>query len=140
MYDEIEGPSHPDMRLQDPSRPGYVQCFDPSTLQHLGECKAMTAEEVNEVVRRARVAQQKWAKTSFEERKHVLRVLQKYITTHTEDICRVSSRDSGKPSTSSSCCLFGALAIHSTAHSPSLTQLPVCLRWLFSCRSGRDAG
>ena len=36
-------------------------------------------------------------KTSFAERRRVLRTIQKYICNHVEDICRVCSRDSGKP-------------------------------------------
>ena len=32
--------------LQDPSRPGKIQCYDPSTMQFLGEMPAMTPEEV----------------------------------------------------------------------------------------------
>jgi len=82
--------------LKDPAAPGMIQCFDPSTLQKLGEVKAMTAEEVNEACAKAAVAQKKWAKTSFAERRKVMRTMQKYIVDHVEDICRVCARDSGK--------------------------------------------
>lgn len=37
---------------QDPERPGFIQCFDPCTLQHLGEIKAMDAADVEDVVQR----------------------------------------------------------------------------------------
>lgn len=37
---------------QDPERPGFIQCFDPCTLQRLGEIKAMDADDVEDVVRR----------------------------------------------------------------------------------------
>ena len=84
------------IRIKDPASPNKIQCFDPSTLQKLGEVKAMTAEEVNEACAKAAKAQKIWAKTSFSERRKVLRTMQKYIVDHIEDICRVCARDSGK--------------------------------------------
>lgn len=85
------------VNLKDPDAPYTIQCFDPSTLQKLGEVKAMTAEEVNVACAKATEAQKAWAKTSFAQRRKVLRTLQKYIVDHVEDICRVCARDSGKP-------------------------------------------
>lgn len=55
-------------------------------------------QQVNDICARARVAQAAWAKTSFVERRRVLDTMQKYIVEHMEDIARVCSRDSGKPS------------------------------------------
>ena len=95
--DALTGPAYHDMPLKDPKRPGFVQCYDPCTLQRLGQVKAMTAEDVNEVVRRAAVAQKQWCKTSFAERRRVLQCIQRYMLTHQDEICRVASRDSGKP-------------------------------------------
>jgi acyl-CoA reductase-like NAD-dependent aldehyde dehydrogenase len=83
--------------LQDPKRPGMIQCYDPSTQQRLGEVIAMTAEQVHAACTKASWAQKEWAQTSFAQRRMVLRTLQKYIVTHCTEICRVSSRDSGKP-------------------------------------------
>lgn len=85
-----------EISLKDPTVPGMIQCFDPSTLQKLGEVKAMTEKEVNEACAKAKKAQKEWAKTSFAERRKVLRTMQKYIVDHVEDICRVCARDSGK--------------------------------------------
>ena len=82
--------------LKDPAAPGMIQCFDPSTLQKLGEVKAMTSKEVDEACKKAAQAQKEWQKTSFAERRKVLRTMQKYIVDHVEEICRVCSRDSGK--------------------------------------------
>ncbi|CAN0037093.1 unnamed protein product, partial [Phaeothamnion confervicola] len=95
--DGLDGPSHPDMALRDPKRPGFVQCYDPSTLQRLGEMEAMTPERVEAVVALASKAQVSWARTTFAERRRVLTAVQNYILKHQEDICRVASRDSGKP-------------------------------------------
>lgn len=55
-------------------------------------------QQVNDICARARAAQQEWAKTSFAERRRVLATMQAYIVEHMEDIARVCSRDSGKPS------------------------------------------
>lgn len=93
------GPSFEGMEIKDPARPGFIQCFDPCTLQHLGEMKAMTPADVEETVARARVAQKEWAKTSFAERRRVLSCLQRFILDNQEDIARVASRDSGKSMT-----------------------------------------
>ena len=57
----------------------------------------MTEAEVFSRVSLAKSSQLKWRKTSFKERRLVLRTIQKYILSHIEDVCRVSSRDSGKP-------------------------------------------
>ena len=48
-------------------------------------------------MRRARAAQQEWAKTSFDERRQLLRILSRCTLDHADAICRVSARDSGKP-------------------------------------------
>ena len=83
--------------LKDPKRPGYIQCYDPSTKQRLGEVVAMTSKDVHELCVKAAQAQMKWRQTTFTQRRRVLRTIQKYIVDHVEDICRVCSRDSGKP-------------------------------------------
>lgn len=95
--DGVEGKPSDNTDLKDPKRPGLIQCFDPSTKQRLGEVKAMTASDVQQLCSKAAVAQEKWATTSFAQRRMVLRTIQKYIVTHIEDICRVCTRDSGKP-------------------------------------------
>jgi hypothetical protein len=82
--------------LSDPSKPGFIQCFDPSTLQHLGQVKAMTSSEVDAVVSKAAAAQHGWSRTSFAQRRKLLRSLQKFITEHAEEICVISAMDSGK--------------------------------------------
>jgi delta 1-pyrroline-5-carboxylate dehydrogenase len=83
--------------LQDPKKPGLIQCYDPATQQWLGEVKAMNASDVHELCSKAAAAQKEWQKTSFTERRKVLRTMQKYICAHVTEICRVSARDSGKP-------------------------------------------
>ena len=82
--------------LTDPSKPGYIQCYDPSTLQHLGQVPAMAPTDVSAAVSKAAAAQPQWSRTSFAQRRKVLRTLQKYIVNHIDEICHISSRDSGK--------------------------------------------
>ena len=83
--------------IQDPKEPGFIQCFDPSTGDYLGKVPAMTPADVHEACIKASKAQKSWSQTTFAQRRMVLRTLQKYIVNHVRDICRVSSRDSGKP-------------------------------------------
>ena len=45
----------------------------------------------------AKAAQPEWAQTTYRQRRMVLRTIQKYIVNNIETICRVCSRDSGKP-------------------------------------------
>src|SRR5512139_2535584 len=78
----------------DPTR--VVPCHDPATLEPLGSVVAMSLDEVRAVVERGRVAQRAWAKTSFAERRAVLRDVLGYIVAHQEEICRLCVRDSGK--------------------------------------------
>lgn len=95
--DGVKGEACKVMELVDKSNPSMLNCYDPSTRQFLGQVKNMTAEEVHEILVKAKKAQEEWSKTTFAERRMVLRTIQKYICEHMEDICRVSSRESGKP-------------------------------------------
>jgi hypothetical protein len=93
----VKGDPVTDMQLLDKNDKLKLNCFDPSTKQFLGHAKNMTADEVNKILEKAKVAQTEWRKTSFAQRRMVLRTIQKYIVNHVEDICRVSARESGKP-------------------------------------------
>ncbi|KAG0231832.1 Meiotic Sister-Chromatid recombination aldehyde dehydrogenase [Mortierella sp. GBA43] len=83
-------------RIQDPKRPGQIICYDPSTGRHLATIRAHTKADVDQALAKARKAQEKWAKTTFAERKVVLQSFQDFILRHQESICRVASRDTGK--------------------------------------------
>jgi acyl-CoA reductase-like NAD-dependent aldehyde dehydrogenase len=62
----------------------------------LGEEISATPEEVNEVVRRAKIAQQEWGNASIAERKAVLYDLLQYVVENQEMICQLSITDTGK--------------------------------------------
>ena len=84
--------------LADPKRREHtVDCWNPATGEYLGAVHVCTPDEVKERVRRARVAQQQWAKTSFAERRQLLRILSRCTLDYADEICRASARDSGKP-------------------------------------------
>jgi acyl-CoA reductase-like NAD-dependent aldehyde dehydrogenase len=85
------------VNIRDSNSPTSIQCFDPATLQPIGSVPAMTKEQVDILCNKAAVAQKSWSKTSYKQRRLVLRTIQKYILSHQEDICRVCARDSGKP-------------------------------------------
>eukprot|EP00560_Eucampia_antarctica_P009547 CAMPEP_0197827726 /NCGR_PEP_ID=MMETSP1437-20131217/4458_1 /TAXON_ID=49252 ORGANISM="Eucampia antarctica, Strain CCMP1452" /NCGR_SAMPLE_ID=MMETSP1437 /ASSEMBLY_ACC=CAM_ASM_001096 /LENGTH=145 /DNA_ID=CAMNT_0043428701 /DNA_START=22 /DNA_END=456 /DNA_ORIENTATION=+ len=64
------------IELKDASRLNMVQCYDPSTLQHLGEIPAMKGEEVDELCLKAKKAQKSWNQTTFSQRRLVMRTIQ----------------------------------------------------------------
>ena len=94
--DGVKGEPCTKMVLVDPSNPKKLNCYDPSTKQFLGQAPNMSAEEATEILKKAKRAQVEWSKTTFAQRRMVLRTIQKYICEHVEDIVRVSSRESGK--------------------------------------------
>ena len=73
-----------------------VFLWDPSTMDYLGETKAMSEDEVKATVTRARVAQSVWKKSSFTQRRLLMRTMLRYITENQENCARVAVRDSGK--------------------------------------------
>lgn len=97
MDEGVTGEPVETMSLLDPKDPNLIQCYDPSTRQFLGTAPNMNPQQVHEILLKAKAAQQQWKHTTFAQRRMVLRTIQKYICEHVEDICRVSSRESGKP-------------------------------------------
>ncbi len=85
------------VKIYNPKAPNQIQCFDPATLQLIRTVPALTKDEVNTLCLQAKNAQKSWSQTTYKQRRLVLRTIQKYILSHQEDICRVCSRDSGKP-------------------------------------------
>jgi len=73
-----------------------IQCVNPATQHKLGVEHSATKKEVEECVKRAQIAQRVWAKTSFEERRAVLRDFIETVLCNQEDICVASMNDTGK--------------------------------------------
>jgi acyl-CoA reductase-like NAD-dependent aldehyde dehydrogenase len=97
----LQWPSEHDGRVLKPAELGGVSngrlmCHDPSTLRMLGEVKIFTEAEVKACIARSKAAQQEWARTSFGERRRVMRVLLQLVLDNASSIAAVAARDSGK--------------------------------------------
>lgn len=79
-----------------PERPGFIQCYNPATLERLGEVAVTQPDEVVAAVARARAAQKKWATSTWVERRHVLRTMSAAVRAHSDDILLISAIDTGK--------------------------------------------
>ncbi|KAI5798992.1 Aldehyde/histidinol dehydrogenase [Geopyxis carbonaria] len=73
-----------------------IQCYAPATGRFLGRVNPATEEDIDNAIKASAKAQASWAQTSFDERKKVLRTLQKYILANQDSIVNVSCLDSGK--------------------------------------------
>jgi len=73
-----------------------ISCFDPATLEALGEVEACPPGEVASRVERARSAQLQWGRTSFDQRRAVLGTMLDHVLSHADELCRVAVRDAGK--------------------------------------------
>jgi acyl-CoA reductase-like NAD-dependent aldehyde dehydrogenase len=73
-----------------------IKCADPATREALGTVRVDTPADVDAAVARAKVAQQSWRRTSFAERRRVLKAILAYVVDHKEDICAEVARGSGK--------------------------------------------
>jgi hypothetical protein len=78
------------------ARPGRVQCYAPATMLFLGEEPVTPPEGVRAAVARARAAQAVWARSSFAERRRVLRTIKAVVLAQRDDIVRLSCLDTGK--------------------------------------------
>lgn len=75
---------------------GSIQCFDKGTNAPIGVVPALNASDVEAVVKRARVAQKTWAKTSFSTRRKLMFSLLHYVIEHQRFICKTASVECGK--------------------------------------------
>ncbi|KAK4102106.1 ALDH-like protein [Parathielavia hyrcaniae] len=73
-----------------------IQCYAPATGQLLGLVNPSTPATIDRAVEQARAAQTRWAKTTFRQRRAVLRSMLQYVLDNQEEICRVACLDSGK--------------------------------------------
>lgn len=73
-----------------------IQCYAPATGEFLGFVNPSTPEGIDRSIEKTQIAQEKWAATTFTQRRQVLRCIQAFIMEHQEEICRVACLDSGK--------------------------------------------
>ena len=77
-------------RYTPPSRPptSTIPCYDPATMQTLGTMPAMSPDDVRAAIAKCRVAQAEWSKTTFAQRRRLMRVLLQYVVNNQETLCR----------------------------------------------------
>lgn len=86
-----------------------IMSYCPADGRILGNgTRPATAEDVDEAVRAAKAAQLEWAKTTFAERRRVLRTLLKYVLEHQNEIVAACCLDSGKTKVDAS---FGEILV-----------------------------
>jgi acyl-CoA reductase-like NAD-dependent aldehyde dehydrogenase len=80
----------------------YITCYDPSTGYHLDTIPADSEYEIAEKIGYARRAwtESRWGKSSFGERKRLMRTLLRWVVKNRELCARVACRDTGKTSKS----------------------------------------
>ena len=89
-------------------QPSLIRCWDPTTMEDLGTAKVDTPADVEDAVRRARRAQHEWRRSSFAQRRRLLRTLLRFIVENTQTVARVACRDSGKTKVDA---VFGEIAV-----------------------------
>ena len=85
-----------------------IQCYAPATAQFLGLVNPTTSDGIDRIVAKAADAQNDWAKTTFSDRRRVLKTLLKYILDNQETIARAACLDSGKTRVDA---LFGEILV-----------------------------
>lgn len=80
----------------DSEKPGLIQSYCPATSQYLGSFQSKNIQDVDNMIQRAKKAQEEWRNASIERRLRVLISLQSYILDNQDLIARVACRDSGK--------------------------------------------
>lgn len=84
------------MSINDANDATLIRCLCPATGQLLDTVNADSAREIDCRIAKAKVAQLTWARSSFRDRRRVLRTILRYIIDNQLDICRVACRDTGK--------------------------------------------
>ena len=85
-----------------------IQCYAPATGQFLAFINPTTADGIDRIIEKATEAQRGWAKTTFSERRRVLKTLLKFVLDNQETVARVACLDSGKTRVDA---LFGELLV-----------------------------
>ncbi|KAF2272952.1 Aldedh-domain-containing protein [Westerdykella ornata] len=73
-----------------------IQCYCPATGESLGRVNPSSADGVDRAIAKATKAQVEWAKTTFAQRRRVLKTMLKFVLENQETIARVACLDSGK--------------------------------------------
>ncbi|KAF1991571.1 aldehyde dehydrogenase [Aulographum hederae CBS 113979] len=86
--------------LEEPSiklpKSSAIQCYCPANGRLLGLVNPATPDGIDRAVSRAQQAQKEWAKTTFSQRRRVLKTLLKFLLENQDTIATASCLDSGK--------------------------------------------
>ncbi|RLU01694.1 MAG: aldehyde dehydrogenase family protein, partial [Ketobacter sp.] len=84
----------PPERAEQPT--DHILCVNPATGESLGQVAVTQPEQVAQCVERARTAQQRWAHSTYKQRRAVLGHILDYVLTHADELCEEIVTDSGK--------------------------------------------
>lgn len=79
-----------------PASTHSIHAQNPATGDSLGHVRAHTPDDVPALVAKARKAQESWSKSTFHQRRQLMRTLSNYILYNQRDICEITERDTGK--------------------------------------------
>ena len=85
-----------------------IQCYAPATAEFLGFVNPATPDGIDRGISKTAEAQLEWAKTSFAQRRRVLKTLLKFILDNQDSIARAACLDSGKTRVDA---LFGEILV-----------------------------
>jgi acyl-CoA reductase-like NAD-dependent aldehyde dehydrogenase len=83
-------------KLREAEARGVIECYEPATRRALGSVSVTAPEEIPKLVARAQKAQERWAESSFAERRRLLGLILDHVLAHADELCEVIARDSGK--------------------------------------------
>ncbi|KAF3186543.1 Meiotic Sister-Chromatid recombination aldehyde dehydrogenase [Orbilia oligospora] len=75
---------------------GHIQCYSPATGRLLEVQEPASAHDIDTAIEKAAEAQKEWARTTFKQRRKVLRTLMRWILKNQDIIARAACLDSGK--------------------------------------------
>lgn len=73
-----------------------ITCYAPATGKFLGLINPTSPAGIDRAIEQSKEAQKKWEKTTYSQRRQVLRTLLKFILENQEEIARIACIDSGK--------------------------------------------
>jgi acyl-CoA reductase-like NAD-dependent aldehyde dehydrogenase len=76
---------------------GELRSINPATLEPVGAVPTTEPEEVQEAVAEARLAQERWARTSFRERARLLHGVTEFLLAHMDELAALVTAETGKP-------------------------------------------
>jgi succinate-semialdehyde dehydrogenase/glutarate-semialdehyde dehydrogenase len=76
---------------------GELRSVNPATLQPVGAVRVAEPEEVQEAVAEARLAQERWARSSPRERKRLLLGATAFLLEHMDELAALVTAETGKP-------------------------------------------